>query len=63
MTDKQYYARARRVLGIKAAEVLAWGVRDGEMRITMHAGQQHIIPLADLEPRERKNASTSNQTV
>ena len=51
MTNKQYYTAARRKLGIKAADVLGWGVRDGTIRITLVAGQQHIIPLSELEPK------------
>lgn len=54
-TDRQYYAIARRRLGIKLADVLDWGIRDGEMRITLIAGHQHIIPLAELEPKEKRD--------
>lgn len=54
-TDKQYLTAARRKLGISARDVLAWAVRDGTMRITLVAGQQHVISLAELEPKGKRH--------
>lgn len=50
-TDRQYLAAARRKLGVKAAHVFGWGIRDGTVRITLYTGQQHVIPLAELSER------------
>jgi len=58
-TDKQYLAAARRKLGILAREVLDWGIRDGTIRVTLTAGQQHVIPLDELEPKGRKHGTHS----
>ena len=54
-TDRQYLVAARRKLRIKAADVLGWAVRDDTLRITLKAGQQHVIPLAELEPKGRQH--------
>jgi coenzyme F420-reducing hydrogenase beta subunit len=54
-TDRQYLAAARRKLGVLARDVLGWAVRDGTVRITLKAGQQHVIPLAELEPKGRRH--------
>ena len=54
-TDRQYLVAPRRKLRIKAADVLGWAVRDDTLRITLKAGQQHVIPLAELEPKGRQH--------
>ena len=54
-TDRQYLAAARRKLGVKVADVLGQSVRDGMARITLITGQQHVIPLAELEPKGRQH--------